>query len=119
MGCFDSFFYKCPKCGARVEWQTKSGPCTLMRNTVDNYDPRVVGPLHGQAEPCPKCGVELTVLVVCSVKVVVGRRNVEGYDEDAEVEQTCACGKDYTAPASERLCPACKAEYIRTFGGWP
>ena len=29
MGMFDSVMFKCPKCGHRIEAQSKSGPCDL------------------------------------------------------------------------------------------
>lgn len=33
MGLFDSLYFNCPKCGQRLEEQTKNGPCVL-----DSFD---------------------------------------------------------------------------------
>ena len=31
MGMFDSLFVKCPKCNKELEFQSKSGPCCLLK----------------------------------------------------------------------------------------
>jgi uncharacterized Zn finger protein len=63
MGCFDSFYHPCPKCGADVEWTTRAGSCGMheYRLYADPPPPVVAGDLDGRTARCGKCGHVLTV----------------------------------------------------------
>ena len=38
---FDSLYIKCPKCGKKLEIQSKSGPCALFSYNKSNLPPEV------------------------------------------------------------------------------
>jgi hypothetical protein len=64
MGMFDRVYTKCPKCGERVECQSKSGPCDL-----DEYESLELAPANvvagilggGGWTECDKCKAWLII----------------------------------------------------------
>jgi hypothetical protein len=59
MGMFDSLYVDCT-CGKQVEFQSKSGECSLARYTVDNCPHAIAADLIGQWRYCD-CGNVLTL----------------------------------------------------------
>jgi hypothetical protein len=57
MGCFDSLYIKCPKCGSELEFQSKSGPCELMDFTAENKDlpAQIAIGMQGDVVKCAVC----------------------------------------------------------------
>lgn len=63
MGMFDSVLACCPKCETPVEFQSKSGDCTLTTYTLEDAPDDVLRGIHGDCEICPQCGQALTAVV--------------------------------------------------------
>lgn len=59
MGMFDSLYVKCT-CGKEVEFQSKTGECSLARYTLDDCPPKVAAGLIGETQTC-ECGENLTL----------------------------------------------------------
>jgi hypothetical protein len=59
MGMFDSLYVDCT-CGKQVEFQSKSGECSLARYTIHDCPPAVAGDLIDRVEQCA-CGKRLTL----------------------------------------------------------
>lgn len=56
MGCFDSVLVRCPQCGEDVEFQSKSGPCSLAVYRNDEGVPMSVAVgCDGDHERCDHC----------------------------------------------------------------
>ena len=55
MGCFDSLYINCPKCGKKMEWQSKSGPCALFSYKKSNLPMDVAIDLDNQILNCEFC----------------------------------------------------------------
>lgn len=62
MGCFDSVRVPCPKCGEKVDFQTKSGPCFMLEFDLDDAPDDVLLDVNRHAPgECPKCGTKFCV----------------------------------------------------------
>lgn len=55
MGMFDSYTTKCPKCGAELTLQSKSGACMLYDYTDKDLEPAVAIGLNGDIIECQFC----------------------------------------------------------------
>ncbi|MFA5319533.1 MAG: hypothetical protein WC387_04210 [Candidatus Paceibacterota bacterium] len=56
MGVFDTVLVKCPKCGKKNDFQTKSGDCFLEVYELDNCPDNVLADVNRHS-PCHcKCG---------------------------------------------------------------
>ncbi len=64
MGMFDSVMVACPDCHNPVEFQSKSGDCTLQTYCLEDAPDRVLDGIYGDIEHCSECrttfGVELS-----------------------------------------------------------
>lgn len=56
MGCYDSVWFKCPGCGARVEAQSKAGECNMEDIEHTAVPVQIAADLNGQEVCCPNCG---------------------------------------------------------------
>lgn len=57
MGCYDSIYVNCPKCGERSEFQSKGGECLLQDYTLETAPPEVLQDVNRHApNECQKCG---------------------------------------------------------------
>ena len=65
MGMFDSLYVKCPECGAKLEFQTKSGPCALLEYKKNNLHPCIATGMNGDIVRCDYC--KKRVKLVCEV----------------------------------------------------
>jgi len=61
MGMFDSVWVPCPKCGAGVEFQTKSGDCAMRSYELDEAPIAVLGGIR-ECETCGKCGQGVRII---------------------------------------------------------
>lgn len=59
MGLFDSVLVACPKCGHRMEFQSKAGPCLLGCYTPEDMPAVVAVDLVGEAQTCQECGARV------------------------------------------------------------
>lgn len=55
MGMFNTVYVKCPACGERVGFQTKSGSCLLNNYNVENAPNMEVEGIIGDKSRC-ECG---------------------------------------------------------------
>lgn len=58
MGCFDTVEFRCPNCNAKVELQTKYGPCNLDTYQLNGQHPPppgIIGSLAREKEECRNC----------------------------------------------------------------
>jgi len=60
MGMFDSLYVDCPKCGKRIEFQSKAGRCHMDEYTLSNCPPHIGGDLIGETRSC-ECGHKVTI----------------------------------------------------------
>lgn len=61
MGMYDSLFVKCPNCKHMLEFQSKSGRCSLDRYSEKNLVPEVAIGLHGDIVKCDFCNKNIIV----------------------------------------------------------
>ncbi len=61
MGMFDSVLVGCPKCGAEIEFQSKSGVCEMKRYYYSSVPTAVAEDLSGESADCPKCGKHVSI----------------------------------------------------------
>lgn len=62
MGCYDTVIVPCPKCGAHVQCQSKSGPCLLDEYPLSQCPPDVLADVNRHApHRCWVCQHEFTV----------------------------------------------------------
>jgi hypothetical protein len=59
MGMFDSLYVQC-ECGKDIEFQSKSGDCSLNAYNLCNCPPSIAGDLINQTESC-ECGRSVTL----------------------------------------------------------
>lgn len=64
MGMFDRVMAECPNCGEAIEFQSKSGPCSLADYSVNDAPDEVMEGVVGDVETCPKCQSEWRILPV-------------------------------------------------------
>ncbi len=57
MGCYDSVFFKCPKCGDRLEAQSKASDCRLRDIDCDKVPIEIADDLNGEPIYCEPCGM--------------------------------------------------------------
>ena len=60
MGMFDSLMVPCPKCGAKVEFQSKAGDCVMAEYTMGECPNVILADLIGGKEVCA-CGQEMEI----------------------------------------------------------
>lgn len=60
MGMFDSVYARCQSCGTKVEFQSKSGDCTLAEYDRHKVPKSIALALNGSSEKC-SCGKWVTL----------------------------------------------------------
>lgn len=78
MGLYDSLYVRCPKCSARIEFQSKAGDCTLARYTLRNCPPEIAIDLDRESQACEKCGA---VVVLHSQIISTSTAHLRDKDE--------------------------------------
>jgi len=61
MGMFDRVWADCPKCGAKVEFQSKAGKCELIDYDMDSVPPEIARDINADAENC-ECGYTVKLM---------------------------------------------------------
>lgn len=62
MGMFDRVWVPCPRCGRKLEFQSKAGPCILKVYHLDNAPNVVLADIIGDSEWCKSCDLEIEIL---------------------------------------------------------
>ena len=74
MGCFDSVWVPCPRCGNKTQYQTKVGICALdhydLSTAPDNMLADIADPPGGEATMCKGCGAHYKLIVKCIATVI-------------------------------------------------
>lgn len=61
MGMFDRVWIDCPRCGTRIEFQSKVGPCELKDFDIQNVPDAIAGDIIGDVENCPNCKIAVRI----------------------------------------------------------
>lgn len=56
MGCFNSIYVSCNDCGHKVEFQSKSGDCSMSHYSISNMPIIDLAGIIGDIEACTNCG---------------------------------------------------------------
>ena len=77
MGVYDTVLVPCPRCGDRVEAQSKSGDCILARYRLEDAPYDVLSNVNRHAPfVCENCGTIFEVqLKPFAISVVVGNNH--------------------------------------------
>jgi hypothetical protein len=68
---YDSVMVPCPKCGTRIEFQSKSGDCSLTDYALEEAPGEVLHGIRGDAHECPTCRVVVGVDLHVTASVVM------------------------------------------------
>ena len=63
MGMFDSVVARCPRCGGELEFQSKSGECSLATYPVYAVPVEVASGADGTSAECVGCGTGYTLML--------------------------------------------------------
>lgn len=56
MGCYDIIWFRCPKCGEKIEAQSKSGDCNFDEYNIEDVPSDVAEDANRHAPfTCPEC----------------------------------------------------------------
>lgn len=55
MGCFDSVYFRCPKCDERIEVQSKAGECYMGSFDEDVVPVAIANDIQGNSVECGAC----------------------------------------------------------------
>lgn len=55
MGMFDYVWITCPRCGSKLEGQSKGGQCSLIDYTLENAPDEVIEYMIGDTIYCKTC----------------------------------------------------------------
>jgi hypothetical protein len=82
MGMFDRVWADCPKCGKRVEFQSKAGECLLRDFHIDNLPPEIAKDIANDSNECDECGYKITFLAptISRVRLVIKDSFETDYD---------------------------------------
>ena len=70
MGCYNTIIIRCPVCHEKLQWQTKSGDCSLSTYELHEAPIADLGAIVGDTALC-ECGRILSVHVQFIATVVV------------------------------------------------
>ena len=83
MGMFNSVFAHCPSCDHEVEFQSKTGDCTLAEYNSERVPSHIAIDLHGAIEYCPNCRSQVKLLYTAPPKKVAMQVFIVSKEEDA------------------------------------
>jgi hypothetical protein len=85
MGMFDTVLVPCPKCGAEVECQSKSGDCTLTRYPLAAAPANVLADVNRHApHECQDCGHTFTVPLHPAPPAFLTAKGLQFYAKDSD-----------------------------------
>lgn len=142
MGCFDTVWIPCPRCGHRNEFQSKAGSCSLYDFDLAEAPIELQADVHGEVTDCSACSAQFKVVVqsiATTVLVGPGETDDELAEEYADdgidwpdgphvggrgsssdqirVTWDCRCGETgIDFEEHPNVCPACGKD-VRT--DWP
>lgn len=61
MGMFNYVMVDCPKCGSGIEFQSKSGSCSLERFHINNLPVSEIEGILDDIETCENCGFTVEI----------------------------------------------------------
>ena len=61
MGLFNRIWVDCPDCGSSVEFQSKSGDCTLADYHISHMPTTDLAGIIGDVEECRSCGNTVSI----------------------------------------------------------
>lgn len=74
MGCFDTVWVPCPRCGKKTGYQTKAGACALDHFDFADVPGHVWADIadtpNGKATICIGCGAHFKVFVKCIPTII-------------------------------------------------
>lgn len=68
MGIFDTVYFKCPKCDAEIEEQTKAGDCGMRSYNCDSVPHEIGHDLVGIEIRCLECETLFQVVEIKPIK---------------------------------------------------
>ena len=83
MGMFDSLYIKCPKCGNRLEFQSKSGICSMDTYGKNNLPPEVAVGMNNVIVKCRSCKIKFQLQCKIPKRVqvkLIQTKKKEDYD---------------------------------------
>ena len=73
MGCFDTIRIRCPRCGAEIACQSKSGDCSFndmtLEEALEEKDPAIFDINRHSPHVCPECGCKCHVVISYRCKI--------------------------------------------------
>lgn len=63
MGVYDSVLFRCPRCQAEIEYQTKAGDCHLKDYDMAVVPVKIAVAIEGDPIVCPHCSNQFTIAV--------------------------------------------------------
>ena len=61
MGTHDMVVVNCLKCGGRIEFQSKAGPCKLVEYSIHDVPAEIEADLEGAYQRCHGCGETIQI----------------------------------------------------------
>lgn len=61
MSCFNSIWVDCPRCGNPVEFQSKSGTCSMASYSIHHMPAEDFAGIAGNQECCDDCGFVVAI----------------------------------------------------------
>lgn len=72
MGVYDTVLVPCPNCGEKIDFQSKSGDCTLAVYELENAPDDVLLDINRHdPHTCTKCKTKFTVILTPTVKELI------------------------------------------------
>lgn len=82
MGCFDSVYVGCKRCGNTLEFQSKADDCCQMAYNLSTCPPKIVTDLDGEIQECPRCGLKTKLHLVNTPRLRAELYEEDGFDVD-------------------------------------
>lgn len=81
MGMFDTVYFNCPSCKARIEVQSKAGHCKLGTYKSRSVPPEIARDIHGKTVYCD-CGKMIEIRAIEPIRTVEMYAREVGSDDD-------------------------------------
>ncbi|MCM1322892.1 MAG: hypothetical protein NC218_01765 [Acetobacter sp.] len=70
MGCFDSVFIRCPKCGNKIEYQSKACQCDMGQYKENAVPLAIAADIEYTVRQCSNCGAKVAASQLLSLQTV-------------------------------------------------